>query len=149
LLARRAAFIRSDGAITETDGNATLKFTATPSAGNNVYAVIYHRNHIGIMSNNAVPNLSGVYTYDYSTAATQIYDGLGTGGCKLVGTKWCMVAGDANGNGVINNDDFLSWQVNFAASNYNPADFDLTGVVNNDDFIIWQANFAQQTKIPN
>jgi hypothetical protein len=148
VLARRAGFIKSNGTITETDGTATLKFNVQPTTGYNLYAVIYHRNHIGIMSNNAVPQISGVFTYDFSTAQTQIYNGSGTG-CILVGSKWCLVAGDADGSGVINNDDLLIWQTNFAASNYNPADFNLTGVVNNDDLIIWQNNFAQQTKIPN
>ena len=47
-VATRAAFLKSDGTIVDTDGTSPVQFTGL-SAGN-YYIVIRHRNHLAIMS---------------------------------------------------------------------------------------------------
>ena len=57
------------------------------------------------------------------------------------------VRGDFNGDAVVDGDDFLIWQANFASfpsGGATPGDGDATGdgFVDGDDFLIWQANFT-------
>jgi len=147
VIKKRAAFLKKDGTIVETDGTSPVRFYNS-TITQNLYPVVRHRNHLAIMSNNAVTTSSGVYTYNFSSSQTQIYDGSGNG-CIQLGSKWGLIAGNADGNGFINNDDLLLWQGNFSQNNYNKADFNFSGFVNNDDLLIWQKNFSQQTKVPN
>jgi hypothetical protein len=146
-VAKRAAFLKSDGTIVDLDGVSSVRFYNT-TLTSNLYPVLKHRNHLAIMSNNAVTRTSGIYSYDFTSAQTQIYDGSGNG-CVQLGSKWGMVAGDGDASGIININDFNLWQSNFSQNNYNKSDHDLSGTVNINDFIIWQNSFAKQTKVPN
>jgi hypothetical protein len=89
-----------------------------------------------------------MFSYNFSTSQTQIYDGTGNG-CKQLGSLWGMVAGNGDGTTLINNSDLFLWQSNFSLTNYNPSDHDLSGIVNNNDLFIWQYNFSAQSKVPN
>ena len=146
-VAKRAAFIKSDGTIVDLDGTSGVRFyNATITS--NLYPVIFHRNHLSIMANNAVTLTNGMFSYNFSTSQTQIYDGTGNG-CKQLGSLWGMVAGNGDGTTLINNNDLFLWQSNFSLTNYNPSDHDLSGIVNNNDLFIWQYNFSAQSKVPN
>ncbi len=77
---RRACFILSNGNIVDLDGTSPVKFDETDS--NNYYVVIRHRNHLAVMSANALSltsSLAGVYstggssTYNFSSAQTQAF----------------------------------------------------------------------------
>ncbi len=52
-VSRRAAFLKSDGSIVDLDGASALKLYII-TAGN-YYVVVYHRNHLAVMSNSAIP----------------------------------------------------------------------------------------------
>lgn len=146
IVKRRAAFLKNDGSIVETDGISPVR-VYNSSITSNLFPVILHRNHLAIMANNAVTRISGVYTSNLSTSQDKIYDGTGNGSIQL-GSKWGMIAGNGDGTKFINTDDLILWQSNFSQSNYNLSDFDFTGFVNTDDLLIWQKNFSQQTKVP-
>ena len=66
-IARQAGFILNDGSIVSTDGISNMIFGVAVS--NNLYVIVWHRNHLGIMS--AVPLTfgGGLYSYDFTTAA--------------------------------------------------------------------------------
>ena len=145
---RKAALLYADGSIHDIDGTSTLKFTGLSPITTNLYPVIFHRNHLAIISNIAVTKTNGTYIYDYSSAASQIYDGSGNG-CILLGSKWGMIGGNGVNDAFINNNDLFNWQNSFSATNYNSADFDLSGVVNNNDLFLWQRDFSAQSKVPN
>ena len=56
-----------------------------------------------------------------------------------------LAAGDFNGDGQINADDFTAWQGSFgiaAGATLANGDADNDGDVDGDDFITWQANFS-------
>lgn len=72
VIGRRAGFLLSNGTITDLDGSSELRFKYV-RVSDNLFAVIKHRNHLGIM--NAAPlALTGpVYGYDFTTAQAKAY----------------------------------------------------------------------------
>ena len=131
MIARQAALLRSDGVIVATDGSSDLLFHTTYSQ--NLYALVWHRNHLGIMSNNALTASGGVYTYDFSTGSDQVYGGIN--GHKQIGTGiWGMVGGDGNADSQINNGDKNDvWAVEAGTAGYKAGDFNMDVNVNNGD----------------
>ena len=122
----------------------------------NYYVVIRHRNHLSVMSANAVTLVENTLTYDFTTAESQAY--IKTPGAipmaSLEGGKYGMQAGDVNGDGVVKynlvgNDRALIYSrigggnVNATVSGYYNEDVNLDGVVkynlgNNDRALIYQ-----------
>ncbi len=103
---KQAAFLLSNGSIVGLDGSSVLQFSATISI--DPYVVVWHRNHLGVLSANSPIESGGVYTYDFSTDQNQAYGG-GLG-YKLINTGiFGMAAGDANADGSINIDDKDLW----------------------------------------
>ncbi len=93
-----ASLLMQDGTIKAADGISNIAFEGV-SINNNPYVVIRHRNHLDIMSSTAVTQSGGLYTYDFTTAATQAY---GTKAQTLLETGvYGMFAGDVNGDGSI------------------------------------------------
>lgn len=70
-IARQFGFLLKNGEVVGTDGASNLTFDVVPL--DNLYVIIWHRNHLGVMS--AVPLiLSGdIYNYDFTSAETQVY----------------------------------------------------------------------------
>lgn len=127
---QQAAFLLNNGSVVGLDGSSILQFSATVSI--DPYVVVWHRNHLGILSSNSPIESGGIYTYDFSTDLTQAYgDGLGY---KLIDTGvYGMASGDANADGSINADDKTMWAEEAGTNGYKPADFDLNTQVNNPD----------------
>ncbi len=56
-----------------------------------------------------------------------------------------VLPGDADGDGVVDGNDFLAWQGGFGTAvgaTREIGDFNGDGAVNGDDFLIWQSNFG-------
>lgn len=71
ILARRAALLQRDGDIVDVDGSSPLFFTSI--AEGNYYVAVRHRNHLGVMTQNAVAlSLSGP-NIDFTLATTPNY----------------------------------------------------------------------------
>lgn len=145
-IGKRAAFLKSDGTIVDIDGTSSVSFNGA-SVTSNLYPVIFHRNHLAIMANSAVTKTSGIYTYDFSSGQTQIYDGSGYG-CIHLGTKWGMIAANANGDGSISVADRNIWRTDFGTEGYDRADFTLDGSVSVADRNKWRTNFGCNTVVP-
>ncbi|MCB2222409.1 MAG: fibronectin type III domain-containing protein [Bacteroidetes bacterium] len=146
-IATQAAFLLSDGSVVGTDGGRLHYFNT--SISQNLYVVIYHRNHLGVMSNNAVTTIDDIHTYDFSTGADQVFGG--SNGHKEIGTGvWGMVAGDGNGNGLIQNtDETAVWKIDLGTSGYHGGDFDLNGLTqNSDETGYWVPNLGGGGQIP-
>jgi hypothetical protein len=144
IVAQRAAFVLSNGSIVDLDGASNVLF---PMAfEDNIYVVIYHRNHVSMMSATAVPTVSGVYTYDFTTAQSQAY----LGGQKALTGGFGMYAADGNGDGQVSNFDvFFIWMPEVGMMGYNPGDFDMnTQVQNFDVFFRWMPNVGAGTQVP-
>ncbi|MCB0744556.1 MAG: hypothetical protein KDC67_11675, partial [Ignavibacteriae bacterium] len=51
-VATRAALLKSDGSIVDIDGNSAVSFNGITSG--NYYVVVYHRNHLPIISSQPI-----------------------------------------------------------------------------------------------
>jgi hypothetical protein len=111
-----------------------------------VYVVVYHRNHLSMMSATPVPTVGGIYTYDFTTAQSQAY----LNGQKVLSGGFGMYAADGNGDGFVNNFDlFFIWLAQVGMYGYNSGDFNMDDYVNNFDlFFMWLANVGNSTQVP-
>jgi hypothetical protein len=149
MIAQRAAFILGDGSIVATDGGSMIKFYVTFTF--NPYLVIWHRNHLGVLSANPMtPVAPGIYSYDFSTGVGQAYGGA-LGHKNLGGGTYGMFGGDGVPNGLINNPDKTNvWTPNVGTSGYKAGDYNLDSQVNNPNKNdIWVPNLGQGTQVPN
>ncbi|MCB2221767.1 MAG: choice-of-anchor J domain-containing protein [Bacteroidetes bacterium] len=147
IIGTKAAFLLSDGSVVGLDG-ARLIFNNL-EVSQNLYVVIYHRNHLGIMSANALTKTDGVYSYDFSTGETQVYGG--ANGHKDLGAGvWGMISADGDGNGLIQNtDETAAWKVDLGSSGYLGGDFDMNGLgQNTDETDFWKPNLGGGGQIP-
>jgi len=146
-IARQAAFILNDGSIVGLDGVSNLEFSV--SISQNLYVVVWHRNHLGIMSNNALTPAGGTYTYDFSSAVNQVYGAM-NGHKQLTTGTWGMMSGDGNHNGLIDNGDKASsWENQAGTKGYICSDYNLDGESNNidkDEF--WFPNITEESQVP-
>jgi hypothetical protein len=113
-----------------------------------MYAAIWHRSHIAIMSAYPLTLSNGVYNYNFSVDSTQVYGG--TAGYKQLATGiWGMASGDANGDGVINTTDKTIWRSEAGNQGYLITDFNMDTQVSNDDANdLWLQNTALSSQIP-
>ena len=140
----RAAFLKYDGSIVDTDGTSSVKFNGI--LGGDYYIVIIHRNHISVMCKNKI-TLPNATVYDFSTSQTQ---GYGTNPMADLGGIFGLMSGDGNGNGQVQNNDSESiWKPDNGTSGYKNSDFNLNGQVqNNDNESYWKPNNGKGTQVP-
>lgn len=145
---QRAVFINTDGNIVSLDGYSPVYFDQAFT--NNFYLVVVQRNHLDIMSNNALTLAGSSYDYDFSSGAAQVYGG--TNGHKEISTGiYGMISGDSNGNGTVNiNDKTLYWENEAGTSGYLPSDLNLDGNSSNlDKNDFWLINVGKFSQVPN
>jgi hypothetical protein len=146
-IARQAAFLNSNGIITGTDGQPGLKYPV--SVADDLYAVIWHRNHLGIMSASPLQLENGCYTCDFTTGSAQAFGG--ATGCREVGPgKWGMAGGDGDSDGQVTNADKIEvWMVQSGLSGYLEGDYNLDAQVNNEDKLdTWKPNSGMGCQVP-
>ncbi|MBN3036201.1 MAG: hypothetical protein JW861_11490 [Bacteroidales bacterium] len=148
IIAQKAGLLLKNGKVVETDGSSQLNFTG--SIDDNLYAVIWHRNHLGIMSGFPIPGIGNVFAYDFSTGATQVYMG-SIAHKEIAAGIWGMIGGDGNADGQISNTDKVEvWVPAAGNSGYEPGDFNLDGQVNNQDKVeLWGPNSGAGSQVPN
>ena len=130
-ISRQAAFLLSDGSVVGIDGYSYLQIGGTVSQ--NLFALIYHRNHLTIMSANPVTVVNGNYFYDFTTGSEKVYQGV-AGYKEIAAGIWGMVAGNGVCDNEINNTDKTNcWMIEAGLSGYYYGDFDLNGNVDNKD----------------
>ncbi|MFY0591813.1 hypothetical protein [Roseivirga sp.] len=147
-----AGFLMSDGTIKATDGLSNLTINLSGNTGTDYYVVIYHRNHLPIMSANAIAGSSGTLTIDFTTNSANTYQTT-TALVSLAGSKFGMPAGDSNGDGSINTTDLGTWRTNngavYSYSGNGVSDFNLDGVINAVDRNgFHQKNTAKTRQVP-
>lgn len=148
IIGEQAAFLLDDGTVVGLDGSSMLDFAV--SVSENLYAVVFHRNHLGVMSANALTDGGGgVYSYNFSSGETQAY-GAANGHKQLESGVWGMIAADGNGNGLIqNSDETAVWKADLGASGYLGGDFEMTGLTQNtDETAYWQPNLGGGGQTP-
>jgi hypothetical protein len=145
-VARQAALLLNNGMVVGVDGISTIQIN-TPIL-QQAYVVIWHRNHLGIMSANSLTIDPGsLSTYDFTTAVSQAY---GDGQNHLGNQFYGMTAGDANADGIINLSDVVqTWIPQAGSAGYLNGDTDLDGQVNNPDKNDWWLkNLNNESQVP-
>ncbi len=130
-IARKAAFLKKDGTIVGMDGTSLLQFSN--SITQQLFVVIWHRNHLGILSAIPLAKTGDTYTYDFTTGTTQAY-GDSDGYKQWEAGVAVMVAGDGNADGhILSSDKTNVWTPQAAKNGYFSGDFNMDTQVNNID----------------
>ncbi len=136
ILETKAFLLRKDGLVIDTDGNEVLTFENLPTG--TYYIAIFHRSHLPIISLTTHPFSNVPILYDFTKSASAA---MGDTQLKARQNVFMMNAGDFDGNGVINSQDYNLWKQNSSAVNvYLSADVDGNGIINNQDYNLWKAN---------
>ncbi len=141
------AFILSNGSIVGLDGSSPLQYSGP--VYNKIFALIYHRNHCGVMTASEVNYSAGSFTYNFSTGVDQVYGG-GSSHKELAPGIWGLPCGDGNGDGlVLDNDKDALWDLQASQSGYLPSDYNMDGQSdNNDKNDWWMPNLGIGSLIP-
>lgn len=142
-----AGFLMNDGSVKASDGTSDLTISLSGNSGSAFYVVIYHRNHLAIMSANTISESGGTYSIDFTSSSANTYQTT-TALTTLSTGKFAMPAGDADGDGDVDATDLTTWRgQNGAVFSYNSTngDFNLDGVINAVDRIEFQKKNASKT----
>jgi hypothetical protein len=144
IVARKAAFLLDDGSVVALDGESDLLFPTAFS--DNVYVVIYHRNHIRVMSANALTASGGVYVYDFTDALSKAFDSQH----KEIGSGvYGMYCADIDNDGEVFSGDISLFLNAYPVFNvYDNSDLDLDGEVFSGDVTYLLINYPLFTTIP-
>ena len=149
-IGRQAAFLLNDGSVVDLDGSneACSIAVSVSSISYNLFVVIWHRNHIGILSANPLTDSGGVYTYDFTTPGGQAYGTLSQK--EIISEIWGLFGGDGNSDGNINDSDKSNiWESQAGEATYLNGDFNLDGNVDNrDKNDIWEPNDGNGCQVP-
>jgi hypothetical protein len=148
MIAQRALFLNDDGFLVNLDGTRDIK-VEIPTVNNNLHLVVWHRNHLGIMTSSPVSFDSAPYNYDFTSGESQAYGGA-LGQNDLGGGKYGMMGGDADYNQEIDDLDKTAWSSNSGnMAGYESYDFDMNNTIDNQDKNdLWVGNNGQSTQVP-
>ncbi|TVQ91130.1 MAG: hypothetical protein EA393_05025, partial [Bacteroidetes bacterium] len=152
-LAKQAALLLNTGHIVGIDGQP-LVFDVEIEQG--LYVVVYHRNHLAVMSSQALTEVGGVYTWDFTLALDKAYvreerAAYQNGQKPLPGGGFFgMYGGDGDGDGQVLLQDLLNvLNPQSGQSGYRAGDFDLDGQVLLQDLLnILNPNSGLGTQVP-
>lgn len=132
VLSQAVGFLDTQGQLIGTDG--AIGIDLNQAYGN--YISIHHRNHIAIVSSS--PYL-GFKDFTQSNSSVK-----GAQQLKYIGGKYYLYAGDFDGSGIINNQDYNKWAIKKSILNqYLSVDADGNGIINNLDYNLWIGNGAK------
>ncbi len=145
-IARTAALLNKDGTVNFVD-----RCVLVPPLSS-TYIVLEHRNHVGVMSQQAVDINNGYLFYDFR-AADSYRDATSVGQKQIPNGKWCLYAGDGDPNDApsfdINGADKTIWfENNGIFDSYIGPDFNFDGDVNGKDKAIWEINNGISSRVP-
>jgi PKD repeat protein len=146
-ISEQACFMKADGTLVDLDGSSYLSFDQ--SITQSLFIIIKHRNHLDILSANALTETGGIYSYDFTTSSIQAF---GTESQKDLGSGlFGMFAGDANGDGVVDEFDKSDlWDTESGSNGYLPSDLNMDGESENmDKNEYWLMNEGTSSFIPN
>ena len=148
-ISTQAAFLTNTGNIVGLDGLSFPTFTGTIT--NNLYVVIWTRNHLGIISANPLVDVGGLYSYDFSSGSGQAYGGTSAQNQLSVSpVVWGMMSGDANGTGLVAPGDKINvWWLQAGETGYLESDYNYDSQADNvdkDDYWLW--NLYESSFIP-
>ena len=143
VLETRALLLRTDGSIVDTNGQTPF-FDVQQEP---VYLLVSYRNHLSVMSTEK--NLTGdVVEHDFSTGLAKAfkYDTYDPDPMVQKSGLWCLWAGDFNGDGVIESEDFAIMNRLFMAGGFDDylgVDLNMDGAVESEDYSLFITNFKK------
>jgi hypothetical protein len=143
IIAKRAAFVKTNGSVVDIDGVSEVTFTNVNPA--NYYVVIRHRNHLPVMSINSISLTSNSSLYDFTTGQNKAY---GTQPLANLGTAYGMYAGDSDLNKMISVLDYSVVANSIFENGYKMSDLDMNGIVNVLDYGKTHKNMLKTSQVP-
>ncbi len=147
VLTKQAAFLLADGRIVGMDGASDLQFNI--AASDNIYVLLWQRNHLPILSKQAVLPMGETYYYDFRGRADKALGDL-EAQKQLAPGIWGMISGDSNADGIVSDSDKSTlWNNEAGMPGYLPSDFNLDGQSDNadkDDH--WLPNLGKSSQVP-
>jgi len=137
MIGGQAAFLLQNGDVVGMDGSSNLIFDL--SVTESLFVLIWHRNHLNVLSSVGLFYSGGTYSYDFSTGAGQAYGG----NLKDMGFgAWAMFGGNGFADSHIDDLDKNSiWEPEAGKAGYLQGDYDMNGEVDNLDKIdLWLLN---------
>jgi uncharacterized protein (TIGR02145 family) len=145
IIGRKAVFIKSDGRLVDLDGASFPELPGTVT--NNLYVVIYHRNHLAVMSSGPLIYFAGHYSWNFTGQQSKAYL---NGHKEIAPGIFGMMGGDCDGSGrTIQNDKILCWEDRAGFYGYFSSDLNLDGQVDNGDKDwVYVPNIGQSAQLP-
>jgi len=146
VVSRKAAILKNDGTLINTDGNAGVPFSNVQEGS--YYVAVFHRNHLAVMSANPVQLSASSQIYDFTNGMDKAY---GTNPMANLGNGiFGMYTGDGNSNGGITIADRNEvWLPQNGTLGYLNGDFNLDGGVTIHDVnLYWNINNGTMTQVP-
>ena len=143
----RAAFLKTDGSVTDLDGSSGIRFDLSTGS---YYIALYHRNHLAVMTASSINVTESTAMYDFSTGQAQAF---GFQPMADVGNStFAMRAGDGNADGGVDAiDRNLVWRPdNGSQWTYEKySDFNLDGGIDAiDRNLYWRVNNGTASQVP-
>ena len=115
----------------------------------NVFLVVYHRNHFGVMSSLPLDYTVGVVTYNFSDNSDKAYGG-NNGHKQLSPGIWGLMSGNGlNDKQIDNKDKDDLWLTQSGSVGYFLTDFNMDGQVNELDIEEkWHPNAGKSSQVP-
>ncbi len=144
-VASRAAFLKADGQIVDTDGMSKVVFT--PEALGPYHLVVKPRNHIPVMSNLAFSFFNNP-AIDFTTSQTAAFGNYPM--VELDERTYGLYGGDGDANGNVTAFDFLNiWLPQNGQTGYLQGDFNLSSDVTAFDFLnVWLTSNGRGSQVP-
>ncbi len=146
-VARQAGFLMNDGSVKAMDGISYLQFNVT--IDQQLFVVVYHRNHLPVISNYPLTISGGIYSYDFSNGVDKAFGG-NLAQKELTTGNWGMIGGDSDASGWIDNlDKTVNWETEAGTSGYLNTDLNLDTQSNNiDKNKFWLPNLGASSQLP-
>ncbi len=149
IVMRRALLLRNDGRVVD-PYHQTPELKYDIDLNDNIYMVIWHRNHLGVMSAVPISDGDSPAFYDFSESTAQAYGG--TDALIDMGDGvYGMMGGDADYSQTITQQDKNGfWDPNVGLPcGYEPYDFTLDGQMDNQDKNqTWSKTLGAETQVP-
>jgi hypothetical protein len=113
----------------------------------NLYVIVWHRNHLALMSSGPLSESGGIYAWDFTYQLAKAFlDGQKDIGSGMFG----MIGGDCNASGSINAyDENKDWSLDAGKTSNYQSDLILDTQVNNlDKDDTWSPNFGKVVQLP-
>ncbi len=102
---RRAALLTKHGHVVDVDGHSQVRFSE--AAPGDYYVVVYHRNHLSVMTASAITlDAENSNLYDFTDAQSKAYSEDDDPMVALGNDRYGMIAGDGNSDGWVDDLDY-------------------------------------------